>query len=118
MQQNLNIKFLVISFFILWVHLRTYSQQLNYSLDFKTSQQISYLLQQGDSIYNSTVKPISENNLQLLNISDTSLNNPERDKKYLTKHKANWIYRKLRKEDFIDFKTEGFHFRVNPLFHF
>jgi len=118
MQQNLNIKFLVISFFILWVHLRTYSQQLNYSLDFKTSQQISYLLQQSDSTYTSTVKPISENNLQLLNISDTSLNNPERDKKYLTKHKANWIYRKLRKEDFIDFKTEGFHFRVNPLFHF
>ncbi len=117
MPQNHNIHILIITFLILWLPIKTSSQQLNYSPDFKTTQQINYLLQQSDSIYFSTTKPISQNQLNELNISDSVLNHPQRDKNYLKKHKANWIYRKLRKEDFIDFKKDNFRLRINPLLH-
>ncbi|MEN8122367.1 MAG: hypothetical protein ABFS35_18625 [Bacteroidota bacterium] len=108
----------LISFFLLFHFILTSGQQLNYPLNFRTTQQVNFLINKSDSIGLFSVKPVSENYLHLLNISDSILINPERDKNYLAKHKANWLYRKLRKEDFIDFKTEGFRLRVNPLFHF
>ena len=118
MQQKLLIQLLIICFLILSLHKKISGQQLNYPLIFRTTQQVNFLINKSDSTGHFSVKPVSENDLRLLNISDSILNNPERDKNYLAKHKANWLYRKLRKEDFIDFKTEGFRLRVNPLFHF
>jgi len=118
MRQNFYIKLLFFNFYVLIIHTITNGQQLNYPLNFTTSQQVSALINKSDSTGHFLVKPVSENDLPGLNISDSVLNHPGRDKKYLSKHKANWIYRKLRKEDFIDFSTEGFRIRVNPLFHF
>lgn len=118
MHQKIYNKPLIICFFLLLHFITTNGQQLNYPLNFRTTQQVNFLINKSDSISHSSVKPVSENDLHLLNISDSILNNPERDKHYLEKHKANWVYRKIRKEDFIDFKTEGFRLRVNPLFHF
>jgi hypothetical protein len=93
-------------------------QQLNYTQDFYTTQQVSSFINQSDSIIFSSFKPLSKAYLYCNNVFDSLLNHPERDKQFLKKHKANWLYRKLRKEDFIDFNTEGFRLRVNPLFHF
>ena len=111
------LKAFIISLLWLAVHVNVYSQQLNYSLDFFSTQQINALINQSDSSLFSTIKPISQAYLYKNNISDSLMNHPERDKKFLTKHKAGWLYRKLRKEDFIDLKTEGFRLRVNPLFN-
>jgi len=91
------------------------AQQLNYSQDFYTTQQISFFINQSNENVFSSVKPLLKSDLSDKNISDSLLNHPDRDKKYLQKHKANWVYRKLRKEDFVDFKKDNFHLMVNPL---
>ena len=118
MQQKLLTPLLIICFLILSLHKKISGQQLNYPLNFRTTQQVNSLINKSDSASHFSVKPVSGNDLHLLSISDSILNNPARDKNYLAKHKASWLYRKLRKEDFIDFKTGGFRLRVNPLFLF
>ena len=70
--------------FIIIVYLFTIikinAQQLNYSLDFVTTQHISKLLQYSDTVYFTSIKSVSESYLRKINISDSSLNNPQRDK--------------------------------------
>lgn len=95
---------------------RVAAQQLNYSQDFSTTQQISFFVNRSNATVFSSIKPLMKSDLQKNAISDSLLNHPDRDKKYLQKHKANWIYRKLRSEDFVDFSEDNFHLRVNPLF--
>ena len=117
MQKKIFTQLLIICFLILSLHKKLTGQQLNYPLSFWTTQQVNSLINKSDSISHFSIKPVSENDLNLLSISNPILNNQERDKSYLEKHEASWLYRKLRKENFIDFKTEGFRLRVNPLFH-
>ena len=106
---------LFVLFLFVWPFVGLYAQQLNYSLDFYTTQQVDFLINRADRINFASFKPIAKTQLKQNGIPDSLLNHPERDKRFLTKHKASWVYRKLRKEDFIDLKTGGFRLRINPL---
>ncbi len=97
------------------MYLRVDAQQLNYSQDFYTTQEISFLINRSNTSVFSSLKPLIKSDLQKKAISDSLLNHPGRDKKYLQKHKANWLYRKLRREDFIDFTEANFRLQINPL---
>ncbi len=94
----------------------TKAQQLTYSQDFYTTQQTAYFVNRSDTSVFLSIKPLIKAGLHSKNISDSRLNYPERDKKYLQKHKANWLYRKLRHENFIDFQKDNFYLQINPLF--
>ncbi len=67
----------------------TKAQQLTYSQDFYTTQQTAYFVNRSDTSVFLSVKPLIKAGLHSKNISDSRLNYPERDKKYLQKHKAN-----------------------------
>ncbi len=103
--------FLFVSVFSISVH----AQQLFYSQDFFTSQQTSFFVNQSNHSVFSSVKPLIRSDLRNKNIPDSTLNHPDRDKRFLQNHKASWFYRKLRREDFIDFKHDQFRLRINPL---
>ena len=92
-------------------------QQLNYPLNFKTTQQVNSQINKQVLTGHFSVKPILENNLHSLNIPDSVSTYPEKEKTQSKKFKTSWFYRKLRKENFVDFRKENFRLRVNPLFY-
>ncbi|MCF6241334.1 MAG: hypothetical protein L3J74_08325 [Bacteroidales bacterium] len=105
-------------FFLLFIAVlfNAKAQQLTYSQDFYTTQQIASFINRSNIPVFSSVKPVFKSDLSRSNITDSLLNHHGKDKKYLQKHKASWFYRKFRREDFIDFKQDNFHLQINPLF--
>ena len=94
---------------------KTTAQQLFYSQDFYTTQQVDFIVNQANENIFTAIKPVLKSDLYYKNLSDSLLNYPDRDKIFLQKHKASWVYRKLRKENFIDFRKNNFHLMINPL---
>ena len=111
-------KHLIIILFIFYFSFEIASngQQLNYSSDFYTTQQINFFVHEQEQTIFSSLKPLIKAQIQSNKQLDSTLNKQDKDKKFLIKHKASWFYRKLRTENFIDLKNNDFHLQINPLF--
>ena len=89
------------------------SQHLNQSLEFYSHQAVNQRINQSGRPVHSGFKPLLKSYLVQYSNIDSCEN---RDKLFSDKFKSTWIYRKTRKEDFVDFKSKNFLLKVNPLF--
>ncbi len=91
------------------------SQHYNANLEFFTNQKILSKIQFENKNIHSSFKPVLLDSFTYLNTYNSVFYKNKRDKNLSVKFKSNWIYRKIRKENFLEYKSSDFSVIVNPL---
>ncbi len=103
---------------LLFLALYTQAQQTNIPLDFQSQNNIEKELLRSNSLTFTSQRPLLYSNLHKIINVDSMVNMEGRDSIIITKLKHPSWWRKLRTEDLIIVKKNGFILKINPLMNF
>lgn len=91
------------------------AQQYNSNLEFFARQATSWKIECDTQSIHSSFKPFIVNKFSNIIVCNSDFYNKKRDCNLSKKLKSRWIYRKLRSENFLEYKSSKFSIIVNPL---
>ncbi len=92
-----------------------FAQQYNSNLEFFAKQKMMAQIESGNMNIHTTFKPFALNNGKNISDYDSVFYHEVRDRNLSKNFKSTWLYRKLRTENFIEYKSPKFSVIVNPL---
>jgi hypothetical protein len=101
--------------FLAFLPILSAGQPLNFAQDPFTLTTIFQLSDHSDSCIHTSLRPFLANSLNPEIHASDILYPTSRDSVFLSKRKYTWIWRKLRKEDFIRVKDPDLKLGINPL---
>jgi len=111
------LKYILSVFIILNSGIRIYAQQQLLPLGELYQNEINFNINKTNLSVNTGFKPLLKSEvLSIFNI-DSAIYHTQNADRFFTKHKRNWLYRKLFFEDFVYVNTKEFTLSVNPLFY-